>query len=209
MEEELEAAKRLGTVDDVRPTKADVARQRINLLCLPFLAVTAGAAFLQLLTMIVLLPASCFSWELSDWMKGMWLTVLLIIFLLFTVPSVVLSLFVFRRKMLGAYFTEKYQVGTARMRTNGVTVVYDVRCYRSYPSYFRQLFHSLLLALAALSFIAQLAEMTWLGLAHGPPVGNWACDSLSAAVCFNAIVVIVEFVRCGLAGYIFRCGMIA
>jgi len=180
MEEELEAAKRLGTVDDVRPTKADVARQRINLLCLPFLAVTAGAAFLQLLTMIVLLPASCFSWEFSDWMKGMWLTVLLIIFLLFTVPSVVLSLFVFRRKMLGAYFTEKYQ-----------------------------LFHSLLLALAALSFIAQLAEMTWLGLAHGPPVGNWACDSLSAAVCFNAIVVIVEFVRCGLAGYIFRCGMIA
>ena len=110
MEEELEAAKRLGTVDDVRPTKADVARQRINLLCLPFLAVTAGAAFLQLLTMIVLLPASCFSWEFSDWMKGMWLTALLIIFLLFTVPSVVLSLFVFRRKMLGAYFTEKYQV---------------------------------------------------------------------------------------------------
>ena len=123
MEEELEAAKRLGTVDDVRPTKADVARQRIHLLCLPFLAVTAGAAFLQLLTMIVLLRASCFSWEFLNWMKGMWLTALLIVFLLFMVPSVVLSLFVFRRKMLGAYFSEKYQVGTEHALRTKVMVV--------------------------------------------------------------------------------------
>ena len=69
-----------------------------------------------------------------------------------------------------------------------------------------QLYHKILLVIAIISFLAELAEMVWLALDWAPPVGNYGCDAMSAAVILNSLVVIVELTRVGVAALIFQLG---
>ena len=68
------------------------------------------------------------------------------------------------------------------------------------------MYHKILLALAVASFLAELAEMTWLAVEYGPPFGNFNNDALSSAIFFNALVVITEFAKIGIAGTLFHYG---
>ena len=123
MEAEIEAAKKLGVSGEPEklkgeafnppPTISEVARQRISLLCLIHLGVTAGAALLQIMAVISvgsISIVSCYYWHGINYIKEPWSVTLVSLFFIINIPSVLAAAFVFRRKMLGVYFDEKFQV---------------------------------------------------------------------------------------------------
>ena len=85
-------------------------RGKVNLLCLVHLCVVGGAALLQLINIIVVVIAEC-QWARSlAWMQTDWMIALLVIFLALQVPSVVVAVMTFRKRMLVTLFTDRFQV---------------------------------------------------------------------------------------------------
>jgi len=164
--------------EEPAPLSTFLVRGKVNLLCLIHLCVTAGAALLQLVTIIVVLFAEC-RWARSlDWMQLDWMIALVVIFLALMVPSVVVAVMTFRKRKLGTLFTNRFQM-----------------------------FQKIMLGLAIATFLAELIELIWLCMT-GPlyHFGSYACDSFSATVFLNVTVVVVECARLAFASTMFHYG---